>query len=305
MKDINIWQTLPGTERSIVTLGKFDGLHRGHLRLIEQVCQGSQNGLASVIFIFDVASRTLLTKDERRARLQKMGMDYLVECPLDEKIRQMSAEDFVRKILVGNLRIAKVVVGEDFRFGFQRKGSPALLRELGRELDFTVEVVPSEMDGKRKISSTFVREQLNEGNMEKVRELLGVGFCTTGEVLHGRGLGHRKLIPTTNLVPPKEKLMPPNGVYVTRSTFGNKTFEGITNVGYKPTVGGETFLGVETYLFYCDEDLYGRISKVEFFKFLRSEQQFPSLEALKKQLLIDTEKGKEYFNRIREKSRLS
>lgn len=297
MKDINVWQPLPEERRTVVTLGKFDGLHRGHLRLIEQVLQDQKDGLASVVFIFNVARQGILTKKERRDRLEALGLDYLAECPLDEKMKHMDAEDFVRNILVKNLRIAKVVVGEDFRFGFQRKGSSLLLEKLGKELDFTVQVIPHEMDGNRKISSTLVREQLNEGNMEKVRELLGTGFTATGEVLHGRGLGHRKLMPTANLIPPREKLMPPNGVYVTRSAFGERIFEGITNVGYKPTVGGESFLGVETYLFQCDENLYGEISTVEFLKFLRPEMRFSSLEALKKQLMSDIEKGKGYFRK--------
>lgn len=105
-------------------------------------------------------------------------------------------------------------------------------------------------------------------------------------------------MPTTNLVPPREKLMPPNGVYLTISTFGTRRFQGITNVGYKPTVGGESFLGVESYLLNCNEDLYGKMSSVEFLKFLRPERQFPSLEELKKQLMTDIEKGKNYFQKI-------
>ena len=131
--------------------------------------------------------------------------------------------------------------------------------------------------------------------MDKVAELLGEYFSTTGEVLHGRGLGHRKLMPTTNLVPPKEKLMPPNGVYITKSRFGDQQFHGITNVGYKPTVGAEEFLGVETYLFHCDQNLYGQKSVVSFLKFLRPERRFDSLEKLKAQLMADIEKAQNYF----------
>lgn len=132
-------------------------------------------------------------------------------------------------------------MGQDFRFGYERKGNAQLLQKMGGQYDFQVDVVSDEMDGKRKISSTYVREQLNEGKVEKVAELMGEWFSTTGEVLHGRGLGHRKLMPTTNLIPPKEKLMPPNGVYITKSRFGDQQFHGITNVGYKRPSGLKSF----------------------------------------------------------------
>ena len=148
--------------------------------------------------------------------------------------------------------------------GYERKGTPQLLETMGRKLGFTVDVVPKEMEGRRKISSTFIREELKKGNMEKVNDLLGIPFFVDGVIEHGRGMGHKVLLPTTNIVPAKEKLMPPNGVYDTVSHFKDRTLCGITNVGYKPTIG-EKFLGVETYLFDCDEDLYGEPCRVEFF----------------------------------------
>ena len=150
------------------------------------------------------------------------------------------------------------------------------------------------MDGSRKISSTFIREELKKGNMEKISDLLGNDFFVEGKVLHGKGLGHRKFFPTTNLIPPKQKLMPPNGVYVTVSRFGETEYRGITNVGYKPTVG-EKFLGVETYLFDCDRDLYGQECIVSFLKFQRPEQKFASFEALKAQITRDIEAGENFF----------
>ena len=150
------------------------------------------------------------------------------------------------------------------------------------------------MEGKRKISSTFIREELKRGNMEKVNDLLGFPFFVDGVIEHGRGMGHKFLLPTTNIIPAKEKLMPPNGVYDTVSHFKDRSLKGITNVGYKPTVG-EKFLGVETYLFDCEEDLYGEPCRVEFFHYSRPEKRFSSIEALKEQLMKDAEKGKAYF----------
>lgn len=294
-KIANIHQTSP----SAVTLGKFDGLHRGHKKLIRRILEQKDCGQQAVVFAFDQGNRMILSRQERRVKLESMGVDLFLECPLDHKMRHMPPETFVKDILVDSLNAGFLAVGKDFRFGYERKGNVELLCKMGERYGFQVEVIPDEMDGPRKISSTYVREQLNEGNMENVSRLLGEHFCTTGEVLHGRGLGHRKLIPTTNLIPPKEKLMPPNGVYITRSQFEGRRFQGITNVGYKPTVGQEEFLGVETYLFHCDQDLYGQSSEVSFLKFLRPESKFDSLEHLKMQLQRDVEKAQEYFRESR------
>lgn len=134
--------------------------------------------------------------------------------------------------------------------------------------------------------------------MEKFRALMGMDFAVEGVVLHGRGMGRKFLFPTANIIPSKEKLMPPNGVYITMSDFGDRCYKGITNIGYKPTVG-EKFLGVETYLYGCEEDLYGQSCRVEFKKFLRPEQKFSSLEALKAQLVRDVAGGEAYFDKIR------
>lgn len=294
MEYLRIDGEFPRLQNSAVTLGKFDGVHRGHQKLLEKILEKKEEGAKTVVFAFVSASQTIYTGEERRTLLEKMGVDILLECPLDEKIRHMRAESFIREILVGDLQVSYIAVGEDFRFGYERKGTPRLLKEFGRKYGFTVDIVPKEMDGSRKISSTFVREELRHGNMEKVSQLLGISYFVEGIVEHGRGIGHKVLFPTTNLVPPKEKLMPPAGVYVTLSRFGKNRYQGITNVGYKPTVG-EAFLGVETYLFDCEENLYGQKCVVEFCKFLRPEQKFPSLDMLKAQMEKDILRGKVFF----------
>ena len=224
------------------------------------------------------------------------GVDILLECPLNDQIKHMKADVFIRQILKGDLQASCVVVGEDFRFGHERKGSPELLEKYGEKYDYETIVIAKEMDGNRKISSTYIREELKKGNMEKVTSLMGRDYFVEGQVVHGRGMGHKVLLPTTNLVPPRTKILPPNGVYVTSSYFGDKIYHGITNIGCKPTVG-ESFIGVETYLFDCREDLYGEECRVDFKKFLRPERKFPSLEALKSRLLADAEDGRRYFEK--------
>lgn len=294
MEYLRIDGKFPRLTNSAVTLGKFDGIHKGHRKLVEKILKKKDEGLKSVLCAFDSASQSILTSEERRRLLNEMGLDILLECPLDNRIRNMKAETFVKEILVGDLQTAYVAVGEDFRFGYERKGTPLLLKELGKKYGFMVDVLSKEMDGRRKISSTYIREELKHGNMEKITSLLGYDFVVDGVVEHGRGLGHKLLFPTTNLVPPETKLMPPNGVYVTSSRFGDREYQGITNVGYKPTVG-ERFLGVETYLFDCQKDLYGKKCSVSFKKYLRPEKKFFSIELLKEQMQRDIQRGKEYF----------
>nr|WP_296155593.1 bifunctional riboflavin kinase/FAD synthetase [uncultured Blautia sp.] len=291
MEYVEINGQFPDLSSCAVTLGKFDGIHRGHRKLIEEILQyKKENNTPAVVLAFASGKKSVFTKEERKKILSEMGVDILLECPLDEKFRHIKAEQFIRQILVGDLHAACVVVGEDYRFGFERKGTPELLEEYGRKYSYETRVIPKEMNGNRKISSTFIREELNRGNMKKVSELLGRDFFVAGTVEHGRGLGHKKFFPTTNLIPSAQKLMPPNGVYVTTSIFEKKSFRGITNVGYKPTVGGN-FLGVETFLFDCDENLYGRECVVNFHRFLRPEHKFSSFEALKQQIQKDIEEA--------------
>ena len=268
--------------RSSVTLGKFDGLHRGHQKLINLIRreQGEKN--RSVIFTFDVSPRSyilhsppkyLLTYEERRELAENLGVDILAECPFTEALMHMEPEDFVKEYLAERLHARYLAVGPDFRFGYQRRGTPELLKELGRTYGFRTEIVEKEKYKGRDISSTFVREELEKGHIEEVNQLLGYTYFTKGEIVHGRQLGRTIGIPTANLIPPVIKKLPPNGVYITESLIQGKTYQGITNIGYKPTVK-ENFLGVETYLFSCNADLYGQEAEVRFYRYLRPEIKF-------------------------------
>ena len=295
MEYMEIVDQFPRLSDCAVTMGKFDGIHCGHRKLIREILEyKKEHHTPAVVLAFVSDRKTILTKEERRRLLEKMGVDILLECPLDERFRHTKADQFIRQILMGDLHTSCVVVGEDFRFGYERKGTPELLRKYGVESGYETRIIPKEMDGNRKISSSFIREELSRGNMHKVTELLGRNFFVAGTVEHGRGMGHKKFFPTTNLVPDRQKLMPPNGVYITKSRFGDVEYAGITNVGYKPTIG-ESFLGVETYLFDCDRNLYGQDCVVDFYRFLRPEKKFPSFEALKSQIARDIQAGKDYF----------
>ena len=296
MEYIQIEDSFPRLPSCAVTLGKFDGIHRGHRKLVDNVVRRKEVGDLAVMFAFTTGEKMILSREERLSLAEELLIDIFIECPLNDHIRHMKAEHFVREILLGDLNAQNITVGEDFRFGYERKGNAAMLEMLGKTLGFETTVVPSETDGSRKISSTYVREELRYGNMEKVTELLASPFRLDAVVEHGQGLGHKKLLPTLNLIPPEDKYMPPNGVYMTLTTIDGGTYPGITDVGRKPTVGG-SFLAAETFLLEGGQDLYGLPCRTEFLHYRRPEKRFESLEALKAQLKSDEAAAREYFEK--------
>lgn len=284
-----------------VSLGKFDGFHRGHQKLLGRVLSQKERGLSAVIFTFEknptrmlsgLSGQNIMTNEERRRLLEHAGVDHLLECPFVPELSLMEPEAFVRKVLAGQLHAAFVAVGKDFRFGHRRKGDIRTLERMGETYGFQVEVVEKETSHGRDISSSYVREALHEGNIPLVNELLGYRYFVSGEVIHGRQIGRTLGLPTINLMPPPEKLLPPNGVYLTRTAVDEEVCYGITNIGYKPTVGAESGKGVETFLFDFTGDLYGRHLSVEFLEYERPEQKFKSLEELKARILSDVHWGK-------------
>lgn len=288
-------------EETAISIGKFDGLHQGHQLLVERIVKKKQEGLKALIFTFDFGDRpVLLLPEERREMLRKWGVDYLLECPFVESISHMEAEEFVRKILVERLHVRYLAVGTDFRFGCQRRGDYRLLQRLSAECGYEVEVVEKACWQGEEISSSRIRRELEQGRMELVNQLLGYAYSVTGEVLHGRKIGRTLGMPTTNIGPSERKLLPPNGVYATRTVIAGELFEGITNIGYKPTVGAEPRKGVETYLFDLDRNLYGEILTVRFYGYERPERKFDSLEELKKRIGQDVEWGRTYFGEAEE-----
>ncbi len=290
---------------SAVTLGKFDGLHRGHEKLIRRMLQLAGEGLETVVFTFDVSPlvklgnrirRTLLTNAERAQILRRQGLDCLIECPFVPEVIHMEPEEFIRRVLVGQLRAARVIVGPDFRFGHDRKGDVQMLAGMGKQYGFQVEILEKETCSGRPISSTWIRESLREGKIELVNDLLGYPYFVQGPVVHGRQLGRTMGLPTINQIPEDGKLLPPFGVYASRTTVGGATYFGISNVGVKPTVE-VPFAGVETYLFDCSRDLYGLDACVEFYHFVRPECKFDSVEELREQIQRDAHTGRIYFQK--------
>ncbi|MGI6008147.1 MAG: bifunctional riboflavin kinase/FAD synthetase [Ruminococcus sp.] len=290
-------------KRSIITLGKFDGLHRGHRKLVDRINALKKPGFETVIFTFDVSPvmrlsdpsfKMILTNEERLHLANRMGVDCLVECPFVPEIMHMDAKDFVREILVNQMKAAHLAVGPDFHFGHKRGGTPGLLKEMGRQYGFQVDILDKVMDGSREISSTYIREEIMKGNLQKANELLGYPFFVEGEIVHGRHLGHTIGIPTINQRPSLHKLLPPFGVYASVTEIDGEPYFGISNIGVKPTVG-DSRPGVETYLFDVDRQLYGKQAHVRLYYFIRPEYKFPSVVQLQHQIKKDEETCRKFF----------
>ena len=292
---------------TVLSLGKFYGLHRGHELMMEYMREKKQEqqNLKAAVFTFDVPpseqtqnlQMQVLTTSQEKARLfEENGIDYLIECPFTREIMCMEPEEFIERI-VKNLHVKDIVVGTDFRFGYKRRGDYQMLKQYAPQYGYQLKVMPKMQEEGRDISSTYIREEIAAGHIEKAHRLLGYPFFVEGNVLHGRKLGKAVLgIPTINLIPPSEKLLPPMGVYVTSTEYAGKHYPGITNVGCKPTIQGENPIGVETHLFDISEDMYGRMVRVSFLKRVRPEQRFDSLDALKAQMEQDIQYGKVYFD---------
>lgn len=293
-------------EPTVVTFGKFDGIHRGHKMLLDNLLEKKKEGLKAVVFTFDIPPRkevqgdsgeVLTTNDEKMHVFENMGIDYVVECPFTAEIRNMEAVAFIRMI-VEKLHVRCMVVGTDFHFGHNRAGNYKLLQKYAKEFGYEVQVVKKMQYESRDISSTFVREEIKAGHIEKANELLGVPYFIQGLVKHGNEIGRTIGFPTINLISDEEKLLPPFGVYVTKVFIGGEEYCGITNVGCKPTIEGNNPIGVETHVLNFADDVYDTMVEVEFLHWIRQEMKFDSIEALKVQLQQDIRIAKIYFGLV-------
>lgn len=287
------------TEPSIVTIGKFDGVHQGHQRLLDEMKRlAGQTGWKTVVFTFGSfpgnliqkkREALLMTDEEKEHFLDEYGVDYLIEYPFDERVRSMEAQDFMKKVLFEQLRASQMVVGTDFHFGKNRGGNASVLRQYMEQLGCNVEIVEKEVDVilKQEISSTLIRKSIKEGDIETANRLMGHAYSFLGEVVHGRGLAHKLGFPTMNIEIPNDKLVPPYGVYSASTILDGVEYQGILNIGCKPTITDEKKLLLELFLFHYRKDTYGERLEICLHKFVRPEKKFSSVEALRKQVLQD------------------
>lgn len=291
-------------ELSAVAIGKFDGIHAGHFRLLDEILRQKQRGLRAVVFTFYPSAtvyfggkdcKELTTREEKRKLFEKLGIDVLVEFPLNPQTAATEPETFVREILLQRMNMKFVAAGADVTFGKGGKGNCELLEAISYPCGFTLKVIDKLFDGNREISSTYVREAVRAGELSLAARLLGRNYSIEGTVENGMHLGRRLGFPTLNLYPPKEKLLPPNGVYYSRVSFEGCHYHGITNIGTKPTVQQTAEQNAETYLYDFDRDIYGKEIVLELLKFKRPEQRFEDVSLLKQQLRRDVEEGAAWF----------
>lgn len=293
-------------------IGKFDGFHRGHQKLLGQLKQQQEKGLKSVVFTFVPSPaaffskepvRELSTLEEKRRIFEHAGVDYLIEYPFYQEIADMEPETYIKEVLVNQIHAKCVVAGEDVSYGKHGAGDYRLLQEMASEYGYQVILIDKVMYGGKEVSSTYVREEVSRGNMELVAELLGTPYHVCGEIIHGKKFGRTIGMPTVNLMPSQDKLLPPKGVYYSyvylHSSAGDRSYDGkrlaaITNIGTKPTVDQRSVMGVETYLYDFDGDVYGEDMEVCLLKYKRPEMRFDGVDALKAQMAADIAEGRAY-----------
>lgn len=289
--------------KSAVAIGKFDGIHRGHLALMNHILEQKNEGMQAVVFTFDPPAtvffgrggeKELTTLAEKRRFFESLGIDVLIEFPLNKETAAIEAEDFVKEILVKQIHAAYIAAGTDLSFGYKGLGDSVLLSALGEQFGYRVEIIDKLFFEEREISSTYVREKVLLGNMETVRELLGRPYSITGKVEQGKKLGRTLGMPTVNLYPPEGKLLPRKGVYFSETRCNGITYKSITNIGLKPTVNDTPAISVESYLYDFEGDLYGEEIETFLLAFKRPEMKFDSVDALKAQMLADVEEGRNW-----------
>ena len=289
--------------KTAVAIGKFDGLHIGHRRLLEEILAYQKDGLAACVFTFDPPpsvlfgtgdGKELMTREEKRCFLKQIGVDILIEFPLTHQSAAMEAEVFIAQLLVKQMNARFIAAGSDLSFGAGGRGNAVLLQERAPQYDYLVKIIDKVWLDNIEISSTYVRKLVEKGKMQQAEKFLGMPYTIIGKVVHGNRIGRTVGMPTVNLLPPAGKMMPPCGVYFSSVLYNGKYYRGISNVGYKPTVASEQNLGIETYLYDFDSEIYGEEIQVCLHEFKRPEQKFESLEQLVAQMHEDIEAGRHW-----------
>lgn len=304
MKHFESLEEIRNIDETVVALGNFDGVHRGHQEIIGRTVRSAEAaGLKSAVFTFSNHTSTvlgigepvknILYAEEKIRIIEDMGIDYLVSIPFTKEILSMSPEDFVQKILVDALRIREAYCGFNYSFGYKAQGTPEVLMREGMKHGFGIHVQePFKIDD-IVVSSTYIRQLIAEGRMEECTKFMGRMYATGGEVVVGNRLGRTIGFPTSNLIIDETMVTPPNGVYITYCSYNGVRYPSITNVGNKPTIG-EYNKNIETHIFNFDQELYGKKIRVEFVKKTRPEFKFDDLEALKNQIRSDCIAAKAY-----------
>lgn len=298
MKTIHNLDDFKSTAKTIITIGTFDGVHLGHKKILEKVVtRAKEENLKSVVFTFFPHPRMVLQEkseikllnsiDEKIKLFEKIGIDYLIIHPFDYKFSRLSAEDFVKTILVDTFNIQKIIIGYDHRFGRNRTADIDDLIVFGNEYQFEVEQISVEEINEIAISSTKIRTSILEGNIKLTNQYLGYSYCFSGTVVKGKQLGRTIGFPTANIqINEDYKLIPKNGVYIVKSLIEGELVFGLMNIGNRPTVDGENQT-IEVHFLNFNKDIYDSTLEIVFLDYIREEVKFNSLDDLKTQIVKD------------------
>lgn len=289
---------------SCVALGNFDGVHRGHRKVISRCIELSkEQGMFSAVYIFETHPKAffghdvgIITINPAKEKIieRHLSPDYLVFQEVNSEFFNMSPEMFVESVLIEKLHAKNIVIGRHYTFGKDGMGNAALLKSLCACRGINVEIMPLVCEDGVLLSSTAVRALLLKGEVDKANKVLGYDFFIEGEIVHGNHIGAKMGFPTINVEPVKNQILPQFGVYATVTELDGKTYPGVTNIGVKPTIGSAVPV-METNLFGIDGDLYGKKATVAFKKQLRREKQFLNLDELKRQIAQDSELAKKFL----------
>ncbi|MFZ5989829.1 MAG: bifunctional riboflavin kinase/FAD synthetase [Bacillota bacterium] len=289
-----------------VGLGNFDGLHIGHMALINTlISESTLDYLDSIVYTFSKHPENIIRKklftplittvNKKVELLGQTRLDYLYFDEFDETYSRIKPEVFVEDILVKRLNMKLAVAGVDYRFGYKGQGDVSLLTELGKEHNFRVVIIPPIKSGNDVVSSTLIRKYIAKGDMDKVFNLLGRHYSITGKVEKGRRVGNTLGFPTANIYPESYLVLPDRGVYISKTLIGGRLYNSLTNIGNNPTFTDCKNISVETHILDFEEDIYGSSIEVFFIFKIREEEKFDSVNELIIQMEKDVLKAREYF----------
>ena len=306
MEQLTTTADFKSNTQSVITIGTFDGVHVGHRAIMQRlVAAAKEQGLVSAVLTFFPHPRMVLQKNsdiklintlsEKKQLLEDIGLDYFVVEPFTHEFSRLSALEYVRDVLVTQLKAKKIIIGYDHRFGRNRNADIQDLKKYGEQFGFEVEEISAQQLDEVSVSSTKIRKALAKGDIHTANTYLGYAFTIEGVVTKGKALGRTIGYPTANLhVPQTYKLIPKNGVYVVKALVNNTLTYGITSIGTNPTVGG-TAKSIETFFLDTSTDLYGKELQLQFLQHIREEATFKDLESLKQAIQKDEAFARDYI----------
>ena len=303
-------KNLTKNKNTILTLGTFDGIHPGHLKIIDKLVSCSkEKGCRNVVLTFYPHPRTVLgngnsvkmltTQEEKIKLLEKHGVENLLTINFTKEFASLNAEDFIFDYLINGIGLREIVLGHDHHFGKERKGNVELLKQIGAKEDFIVTTAEAYLIDGEVVSSTKIRSAIAEGDIAKTNKLLGRNYEFSGVVVGGDKRGRELGFPTANIkLTSQEKLLPASGIYAVKTNVENENHFGLLSIGKRPTFYNEGELVTEVYIFDFNREIYGKTVTVELVERLRGEEKFNSAEELINQMNKDEENGRKIFNKL-------